>query len=602
MINNLKSVIDVWKKMQYILTSRQKRISIGIFVLTILGALAETLGVSVIIPLVQAMLDVDALFENQYVAVLVKMLHINTGKQLIIWMCVCVCLVYIIKNLYLIFLAYVRAVFSNSVKRELAIKMMGAYMKRGYTYYLTVNSQEILRGVGSDIASIYEILSNVFKILAEGLTVLCICIFVFYVDAKMAGGIVLVVGVTLGALILFFRKKMSKIGATCRQLENIKNQHVYESILGIKDVLVFRKQKFFLNIFESSYHEVQKYDTKRIVASETPVYFIEAICVCGLIMVVGYKFVMGSGVENFIPQLAAFAVAAFRVLPSVGRISSSFNQFAFSCPAMNAVFKNLKDAEQYERKLKESREKRIQNKDPLVFKQKIEIQNIDWHYPNSDVDVLHGLSLSIKKGTSVAFIGQSGAGKSTLADILLGLLSPQKGNICVDGVSIYTNMDDWGKLIGYVPQWVYILDDSVRKNVAYGIKEDEIDDTKVWKALEQAQLAKTIKEFPKGLDTKLGDRGMRFSGGQRQRIAIARALYNNPEIVIMDEATAALDNDTESAVMGAIDALHGQKTLVIIAHRLSTIRNCDEIYEIGAGVAKKRIKAEVIGIKDDCLH
>lgn len=595
MINNLKSVVDVWHKLKYIMSKRQMRKSAVVFILTLVGALVETLGVSAILPLVQALMDVEQLFANAYLQPVIRVLHITTGKELVILMCAAVCGVYIFKNLYLTFLSYVRVRFSNSVKRELSIKMMQAYMKRGYSYYLTVNSQEILRGVGSDIGGVYEILSNAFKILAEALTAVCICVYIVNVDIMMAGGVIILLGCSLSILILVFRKRMVKLGAQFRELDTMKNKYVYESILGIKDVLVFRKQKHFLDLYESSYKQTQKLDVKRTVATEVPAYFIEAICISGLILLVGIKFLSGTEAATFVPQLAAFAVAAFRVLPSIGRISSSFNQFVYACPSLNATYDNFVEASQYEKELAESAQKRVQDNKALTFQNKVEVTDICWQYPNGDNYVLNHLNMVINKGTSVALIGQSGAGKSTMADIILGLLYPQKGNICVDGVSIYTNMDSWGKIIGYVPQSVYLIDESIKKNIAYGVKDEEIDDARVWRAIEQAQLCETIKELPDGVDTKLGDRGIRFSGGQKQRVAIARALYNDPEILVLDEATAALDNDTESAVMDAIDALHGNKTLIIIAHRLTTIRNCDVIYEIQNGVAVERQKDSVIG-------
>ena len=231
--------------------------------------------------------------------------------------------------------------------------------------------------------------------------------------------------------------------------------------------------------------------------------------------------------------------------------------------------------------------------DSKVFNQEIVVSNMQWTYPNSPHHVIRDLNLTIQKGRSVALIGESGAGKSTMADILLGLLVPDQGDITVDGVSIYEMMDAWKATIGYVPQVVFLTDDTIRHNIAFGVDEKDIDDNKIRLAVEKAQLAETIAALPDGLNTVLGERGTRFSGGQRQRVAIARALYNDPEILILDEATAALDNDTENAVMEAIDALQGYKTLVIIAHRLTTIRNCDEIYEIKDGKAYRKEKEEI---------
>ena len=311
-------------------------------------------------------------------------------------------------------------------------------------------------------------------------------------------------------------------------------------------------------------------------------------------MVVGLKIVLGGNSADFVPQMAAFAIAAFRILPSIGRISAGFNQLIYSCPALNATHRHLKEVETFQDQYRVQKQISGDPEQKINFTTAIEAKGLFWKYPGADRMVMENLDMTIPKGKSVAIIGQSGAGKSTMADILLGLLVPDRGDIKVDGVSIYDEMESWKRTVGYVPQTVFLCDDTIRKNIAFGIADTEIDEQRLQRAVQQAQLTQAIAELPNGLDTLLGERGVRFSGGQRQRVAIARALYNDPDILILDEATAALDNDTESAVMEAIDALHGYKTLIIIAHRLSTIRNCDLVYEIADGKAVLRDKKQVI--------
>ena len=232
---------------------------------------------------------------------------------------------------------------------------------------------------------------------------------------------------------------------------------------------------------------------------------------------------------------------------------------------------------------KSQRKVGVNDENKLEFNEKVEIRNVSWKYSETGPDILKDISFDIIKGTSVAFIGQSGAGKTTLADVILGLLKPYEGDVTVGGKSIFTSPKSWAGIVGFVPQSVYLTDDTIRKNVAFGVEEADIDDDKIWRALEQAQLAEFVKGLPDGLDNIVGDRGIKISGGQRQRIAIARALYEEPEILVLDEATSALDTETESAVMEAIDFLHGKKTMIIIAHRLTTIQNCDTVYEVKNG-------------------
>ncbi|MCM1233100.1 MAG: ABC transporter ATP-binding protein/permease [Ruminococcus flavefaciens] len=585
------SFIDVFRKLNYILSRKQKNLSVIVLVMTVVGAVFETLGVSIIIPLVTSFLSPDQLMENKYIAPVAQALHITTPKQLLILISAAVIAVYILKNIYMLFLSYVRVKFSVKVKRELSIKMMNSYMEREYAFFLGVNTADILRGVGYDVSGVQEILFQLFRIMADGLTAACICIFIVRTDVVMAVSIIFLMGMSLCLLLLLFRSKMKRVGDYYRECTAQVNKYLYEAFQGIKDVVVFHKENYFINKYAVSFTNQQTAEVAKTIAAESPAYFIEAVFVSGLIIVVGLKVMMGSDTATFVPQLSAFAIAAFRILPTIGKISAGFNQLICSCPALNATYENLKEVEAFRQ------ESRVQKKNAgqaeKVFDREIVIKDMQWKYPNSAQYVIRELNLTIQKGKSVALIGESGAGKSTLADILLGLLVPEAGDIEVDGVSIYQMMDSWKATIGYVPQSVFLTDDTIRHNIAFGVDEEDIDEAKVYRAVEKAQLADTIAALPDGLDTLLGERGTRFSGGQRQRVAIARALYNDPDILILDEATAALDNDTENAVMEAIDALQGYKTLVIIAHRLTTIRNCDEIYEIRDGKAYRRDKQEI---------
>ena len=293
----------------------------------------------------------------------------------------------------------------------------------------------------------------------------------------------------------------------------------------------------------------------------------------------------GNNLE-FVTALGAIGIAAVRILPSVSTLTNGMNGLVYMRPSLEAAYDNLMEADRYQHTV-ESVE--IDSPDKMEFCDSIQVDHISWRYQKDLPLVLKELDLEICKGESVALIGESGAGKSTLADILLGLLKPESGRVLVDGTDISSIQSSWSRMIGYVPQMVFLIDDTIRQNIAFGISEEEIDDEKVWNALEEAQM-RSVVESMGGLDVIVGERGIKLSGGQRQRIAIARALYHDPDILILDEATSALDTDTESAVMEAIDALQGRKTLIIIAHRLSTIQNCDKVYEIRDRKAFQKLK------------
>ena len=291
--------------------------------------------------------------------------------------------------------------------------------------------------------------------------------------------------------------------------------------------------------------------------------------------------------DEYIPQLAVFAVAAFRLLPSVGRINEHMSATLYSAPSLDLIYHDLKEVEELPQ-LAEKSDKEWK------FQNILKIKNVSYHYPDGEENVIEKASFEIRRGSSVAFVGQSGAGKTTMVDIILGLLTPQMGKITADGMDIEKNITVWQREIGYIPQTIYLSDDTIRNNIAFGIPEEEIDEAAVEAAVEGAQLSEFVESLPNGLDTCVGDRGVRLSGGQRQRIGIARALYHNPEILVLDEATSALDNDTEASVMEAIDNLKGEKTMIIIAHRLTTIKNVDHVFEVADGKVVERDKAEVL--------
>lgn len=576
----LNQIKDIWKKLNYILNKTQKKWGLFVLFCIMIGAIIETLGVSIIVPLVQAMISPNQIRSAVPFASVRGYLETKSDTDLIIILGIFVIVIYVVKNLYLIFLSYIRSWYSCKVQKEVATKMMNSYMKRGYSFFLNTNISKLLRGVGGDVSGLYNVIFQLFKIITEGLTSVCICVFImvtdFYMALTVAGIGLLCVMVIVG----LFKNKMTKYGKIYRKYIGVTNQNSIQAFEGIKEILVMRREEHFKREYANSYQVMQKANVIHSVASESPAYIIEGVCVAGLIAVVCAKVIISADIEILIPQLAAFAIAAFRILPSLGRISSGVNALIYSIPSMNAAYQNAFEADQYEKQINQYKDQLSGKEEKLEFHNEVKIQNVTWRYNADGPVILSNVSFSIEKGKSVAFVGPSGAGKTTLADIILGLLHPETGDVLVDEKSIFKSPNEWAELVGFVPQSVYLIDDSIRKNVAFGIDEEEINDEKIWRALEQAQLAEFVCSLPDGLNNVVGDKGVRLSGGQRQRIAIARALYKDPEILVLDEATSALDNDTESAVMEAIDLLQGQKTLIIIAHRLSTIQNCDVVYEI----------------------
>lgn len=308
----------------------------------------------------------------------------------------------------------------------------------------------------------------------------------------------------------------------------------------------------------------------------------------GILIAVIVKLLFGEADSvYFISQLVAFAVAGMRLMPSVGRINEHASNMLYALPSVELVYHDLTGIEGLV--VEEDRER----KDDWRLQKEIQVQRVSYHYPDTEEWVLEDVSFTIQKGAAVAFIGATGSGKTTMVDIILGLLTPVKGAVFADEINVHEQPKTFHAQVGYIPQTIYLSDDTIRNNIAFGLREEEISEEAVRAAVERAQLREFIESLPHGLDTIVGDRGVRLSGGQRQRIGIARALYHDPEILVLDEATSALDNETESAVMEAIEHLQGMKTMIIIAHRLTTIRNVDVIYEVGDGRVTEKSKDEV---------
>ncbi|MBQ9991393.1 MAG: ABC transporter ATP-binding protein [Lachnospiraceae bacterium] len=578
----------LWNKFQTILSTSQKKWGIVIFLMSIMGAIVETLGVSVILPLVQVMLDPNQLLEIPVIKEIFYFTGVSDTNQMMIVVAIAVIMVYIIKNIYMAILSYARARYSTKVQRELSIRMMHSYIKRGYPFFRVNNTATLLRGSNGAMVGVYSVIYNFMRIVAEALTMLCILIFIVYTDWKMAVSMIGLVGLCLLIILFFFKGIMQKEGEKYHFYTKLVHQWSLQLFSGIKEVLVLKREDFFVKNYEKAYANQQNAQIKQTVAAETPAYIIEGTCIVGIIIAVCIRVGGMETPAEYFPQLASFAVAAFRLLPSIGRVSSYFNGCIFYLPAVEEVYENIVEAQKYEadntiKKIDEGAD--INN---LSFEKEIKIQNIVWKYPDGKENVLDHISLTIKKGESVAFVGSSGSGKSTLADIILGLFLPQEGEILIDGINVVNNRRVLSRIISFVPQNVYLIDDTIRRNIAFGIEDTEIMEEAVWSALEQAQMKSFVEGLPDGVDTIVGERGVRFSGGQTQRLAIARALYTNPDILVLDEATSALDAETETAVMEAIEEMQGQKTLIIIAHRLSTIRNCDCIYEIAGGKIIRR--------------
>ncbi len=574
--------VSMLHKVSYLFDRKQKKQILGLAVLILIGGLLETMGVSMLLPVVQAIMDPEAIMENELVGVVVDALGIRTSRQLIILMLGSLIAVYVIKNAYLLFQTYVQNTFVTRNRNRMISRVMREFLGRPYEEYLGADIPTVFRLTDSDIPNAFQLILVLIQMVTEIVVAGSLCIVLVVVSPAMSLFILCIfLGMTL-VITKILKPRLNAIGHRNQQIQSRIAKWRIQSIYGLKDVKVLHREEFFVrNYYESG---AMGADVARnyAVFNNLPRLLIETIFMASMLFFIMLYMLRGGNITVLIPQLSAFAVAAIRVMPGTNRINTYLSEIAYAQPCLDYLYENLTanmkmDVNGSVTGLTADGQGQAAR---TSLQDKIVLDHITYAYPNTDKNIFTDAHMEVKKGQSVGIMGPSGAGKSTVVDILLGLLRVQAGTITCDGVDIFDNYADWLGKIGYIPQSIYLIDESIRDNIAFGIDADQIDDKRIWEVLEEAQLKDFVQELPEGLDTTIGDRGVRISGGQRQRLGIARALYHNPEILVFDEATSALDSDTEKAVMDAINSFHGRKTMVIIAHRLNTIAKCDVIYKV----------------------
>lgn len=568
--------MSTFRKLNYIFERKQKFQIFILMLIILVGTVFEFFGITAVLPLINAFIAPEQLLENRYARMIYDLLGFKGITQFISFLTIAVIGIYIVKNLYIIWMQWIQCRFVCNGQRRLAYRLLSCYMNQPYLFHTMHNSAALLRNINNDSSQLFSCVQSAIQLVTE----LSVCLVMFFVLLLQDPIITVVVMAALGGFMLFFVKLMNKrmveYGRLSRDYARDTNRWILQSFGGIKETIILERKNYFIRQYDRFSKRLMDTRRKQQFLSGLPHPIMEMTCIGGLLAAVLIRINMNTDMQEFIPTLTLFAVAAFRLLPSFNRMSKNFAAITFSKASVDAVYTDLCMAEESENKQQEKQS----SGEVMQFQKDIKIQNVCFHYPTVEKDVLHDISITIPKNKSVAFVGPSGAGKTTLADIVLGVLEPQKGAVLLDGKDIRTNMRGWHKKIGYIPQAIFLSDDTLKNNIAFGVRPGDVDNERVWRAIEEAQLKDFVDSLEDGIETVVGERGTRLSGGQRQRIGIARALYNNPDFLVLDEATSALDNETEKAVMEAIDSLNGSKTLLIIAHRLTTIKNCDYIYEI----------------------
>ena len=569
-------MLQIVKKLRVLLDKRQKRAMGGLIVLMIIGAFLQTAGVGMLVQAVSVVMDPEAVEKSDLVGGFYEFLGCRDFQSFSITVMVLLILTYGVKNLFLFFQQKLTFAYVYTNQFATSERMMRSYLRRGYEFYLHADTAVVQRNITSDVNNMYALILALLQLLSDGV----VSLFVVGYCLLTNGMLTIILAVSLLILMALVKKVLKPIMYRAGK----ENQDYYsglfkwisQTVQGIKEVKITCKEQYFVDEYrkcgQGYVNAVQRYS----LYNNIPKLLIETICIA---VMMGYMItltVTGVSTENMVEVFSTLAAAAFVLLPAV------INSIAYFEPFFMGVSDNLQE-EIDDRHVDMSFAAGDGEKLPLEHS--ILLKDITYAYPNTEKRIFDHAQLVIPVGAAVGIVGTSGAGKSTIVDILLGLLEVQAGGVYADGVDVKTCYRSFLRNIGYIPQMIFMLDDTIRRNVAFGVHDEDVDENRVWEVLKEAQLEEFVRKLPQGLDTGIGERGIRLSGGQRQRIGIARALYYDPEVLILDEATSALDNDTEAAIMDSINRLHGRKTLVIIAHRLQTIEKCDLVYRVQEGKA-----------------
>lgn len=571
--------MDIWKKLS-IIFNRQQKIRLGLlFAAIFIGAGLELLGVGLIYPLITIITTPDMVQENALLRWAYEMFSIGSLEQFVLFFIWVLVAVYILKNIFLTAMYYGQYTFIYNNQLRLASQLIDCYLKKPYTYHLDKNSAEMVRNVMLDTERMFQLLLTVLNVASEILISLMLGLFLLVTEPGMTVAVAITLLITSALYTMAVKGRVRDYGRQNQQYDGKMHQAVNQALGAVKDIKILHREKYFVNAFAGFGRKKMNAVKNSNFLGQVPKYLVETVCIITVLISIAYKVQTGTPLGALVPTLSAFAAAALKLLPSVSKVSNYMNLIIFLKPSVDLIYRDLKETEDMAGFEHRDREQGMLSEKA----DRISVRHVSFAYPGTETDVIKDVSFDIPLGASVGLVGPSGAGKSTMADIILGILHPGSGEVLYGSMNVHENPLKWSKKLAYIPQAIFLSDESIRNNVAFGIETEDIEEEKVWRALEEAQLRGFVESLERGLDTLVGERGVRLSGGQRQRIGIARALYDDPEILVLDEATSALDNETETAVMEAIDRLQGRKTLIIIAHRLTTIKNCDMVFKVENG-------------------
>jgi ATP-binding cassette subfamily C protein len=554
-----------------------------LFVVVIIMAFTQTLGIVSVMPFIGLLMEPSLVYENEWLFRAYTLFNFQDAQSFIIAVGITMFVIIVFSNAISALAAWLKMRFAWKNSHRLSLLLLEKYLSMPYSYFLNQNSADLGKNVLGEVKQLTSsYILPMLMLMTKGIMVFFILTMLLLVDIMVSLVAVFVLGGSYALIYYRINIKLKQRGALRMQSNKMRFKTVSEAFGGIKEIKVLHRERYFLKKYAQASKENIRHLSWNAVVGQMPAFALEAITFGGIILFSLVLLIRREDMRQVVPTVALFALAGQRIMPSFQQIFTSFTQMQFNQAVLDRIYADITGAEQTGLPetitIKELPE-------PLPFEKEIRLKQVTYYYPNTRAPVIANLDLVILRHTSVAFIGSTGAGKTTLADILLGLLAPQEGEISIDGIPLdYEKVCRWQMNLGYVPQHIYLKDDTVAGNIAFGLADKDINRETLKNVAMIANIYDFItKELPHGFDTIVGERGIRLSGGQRQRIGIARALYHDPEVLVFDEATSALDGMTEDAVLEAMENASRLKTLIVIAHRLTTVKNCDVIYMIDKG-------------------
>ena len=564
--------------LRFILNKKDIALYAILFLLMIVGSMLEVASVGIVPIFIATISSPNLLTENQIAAQIIQYLNINGNSELIWWGCLFLVVIILFKNLYMVLLNYAVIRLTEYHRLRMSTKMLKSYMYAPYEFITNKNTAELFRNINSEVMVIFSgVVNPALHVTLSFLLTIGVSVLLFITTPDVALLSIAIVGLGSGIFLKIAKSKLLAYGVAAKEERTVSIKAINQALSSFVDARLLKREEFFIAYYRRSYSKLTKYNRNREFINKTTTPFIETVAVLGMVAIVLVQ--IDSDSSSIIPVLALFAAAITRLRNSLTKVVTGLGQIQFSIAAIPNVVNDYRRLNKIDRR----EDSGLEYEKAEEFFKALSINGVTFSYTKQKTPVLNNISVEVESGESVAFIGSTGSGKTTLIKIILGLLVPQKGEILIDGINLQDRISWWRSKIGYVSQEIFLIDDTIRSNIAFGLSEKDICDEKIKQAIAIAQLQDFIKSLPDGVNTVVGERGTKISGGQRQRIGLARALYHNPSVLILDEATSALDNKTENLLMKSIESLRGSHTIIMIAHRLSTVKNCDKLIYLKEG-------------------